>query len=387
MDDETAVSIGDADGGTVETRRCCSKDSCKVCCKRTGMVCLGVVVVLLLVFAGFAATSEKAKDYAYYEALPSDRVWVIAHAGAHNLYPDNTMFAFVNSVDMGVDMLEMDVRLSADKQVVVIHDETTGHYTQVDEKVQDLTLAQLQALDAGYSFGSLGPQKTQFESAERNDPANTFPYRGLGIKIPALREVFERFPEMPKNIELKPLEMGQEDPFVQEELIDGLCDLIREYNQTEKVIVCSFVQEAVVTFRERCPEVTVSPSYPRIVGLYIASLLGMEVAVTPDYEIIQVPQSVSSLTVTTTRMINAARNRNVKTAAWTINDRQDMESLTEKGIDGILTDRPDILLNVQGRLADSKIVTDEEFRDTPTGKGCERNSTLLTEAGCIYLGF
>jgi len=287
-------------------------------------------------------------------------------------------------------MLECDIRRTKDGEIVVIHDERTGHYTESNEKVQDLTLAEIQALDAGYSFGSLYSQKTEFASEERNDPAQTFPFRGLGIKIPTLVEMFTEFPDVPKFIEMKPLQEGRDEPLVQTELIESLCSVLKAYNQTDKVLVGSFIQEAIAKFQEICPGVSVSPSYGPIIRLYIAAMFGMEKAVTPKYETISVPTEFSvgpiSLEITKERLIKATQKRNAKVTVWTINDVEEMKELTKKKVDGILTDRLDLLQNLYGNLDEARIVTLAKMQATPTGGGCMNNQTLLTLAGCTYLG-
>mmetsp|Transcript_16224 Transcript_16224/g.21319 ORF Transcript_16224/g.21319 Transcript_16224/m.21319 type:complete len:401 (-) Transcript_16224:770-1972(-) len=369
-------------------------EGCKKCCKKCCKVCFAItlltVVVLLITFAIFASNSKEAANFPVYSLLPEDKVWVIAHRGGNNLWPDNTVFAFKNAMALGSDILEFDVRLTSDNEVVVIHDETTGETTEVDSRVQDLTLAELQSLDAGYSFGSLYRETAAFDSPERSDPAQTFPFRGLGLRIPTLVEVFVEFPDVPKLIEMKALVEGLENPTVPDDLIANLCDLIQTYNQTDKVIIGSFLQDAVESFRDICPDVSVSPGYSSIFSLYLAAMFGMEKAVSPAYETISIPESVDigpfTIEVTKKRMFEAAKNRNVKTGVWTINDVDSMEELIERGARGIITDRVDLLQNLNGNLTEENIVTLEELQATGTGEACINNATLLTTAGCEYLG-
>ncbi|MEZ4831342.1 MAG: glycerophosphodiester phosphodiesterase family protein [Caldilineaceae bacterium] len=136
---------------------------------------------------------------------------------------------------MGVDMLEMDVHASADGVLVVRHDDTVDSTTNGQGEVRTKTLAELKALDAGYRW--------------TDDDGATFPFRGQGITIPTLEEVFAALPDMPMTIEIK-----QADPSITQ----PLCDLIRRYNKTDQVIVGSFHNHALDDFRRICPEVATS---------------------------------------------------------------------------------------------------------------------------------
>jgi glycerophosphoryl diester phosphodiesterase len=140
----------------------------------------------------------------------------IAHQGGEDEAPSNTMFAFKTAMQYrGADMLELDVNLTEDGHLVVIHDDTVNRTTEStvprpDSRVMDLPLSEVQALDAGYTFRTDG-------SYNKSGPESDYPYRGMAsgdvppfpgyvatdFRIPTLREVLDAFPTTPINIEIK----------------------------------------------------------------------------------------------------------------------------------------------------------------------------------------
>ena len=114
---------------------------------------------------------------------------LVAHRGGSLIAPENTLVAFRSAVETWwADMLEMDAHLTRDGQVVVIHDPTVDRTTDGTGRVADLTLREIQALDAGYRF---------------LDGAGAYPFRGKGAVVPTLEEVLVAFPNVWVNVECK----------------------------------------------------------------------------------------------------------------------------------------------------------------------------------------
>ena len=119
-------------------------------------------------------------------SLPEHPFWdtpgprVIAHRGGRGLWPENTLHAFRNAHARGADVLEMDLRRTADGEIVVLHDATVERTTDGSGPVEGLTVGALQRLDAGHRWTA--------------DAGRTFPFRGRGITVPTLREVFVALP-------------------------------------------------------------------------------------------------------------------------------------------------------------------------------------------------
>jgi glycerophosphoryl diester phosphodiesterase len=294
-------------------------------------ILLGLVVLLAAVYAALALSARPAPDHAFlarFEAHPL----VMAHQGGNGLWPDNTLYAFEQAVALGVDVLEMDIHSTADGVLVVIHDSTVDRTTDGSGAVHDFTFAELQTLDAAYHWTP--------DDARGSGAGEDFPYRKQGITVPALEEVFVAFPEMPMNIEIKQAEPSIAAP---------LCQLIRDHGMADQVLVVSFHEEATREFRDTCPEVVTGTTENEVIALFALSKPFLEAVYSPAAGAVQVPEYRSGLHVITPRFIDAAHKRGLQVHAWTINDEADMRRLTDLGVDGIITDYPDRLLQLLGR--------------------------------------
>ena len=291
-----------------------------------GYFWLAAVIILAATYVYLAMqVGEKASERAVFISEKSP-VQVFAHRGGGGLIPENTLEAFVYSARMGVDVLELDVHATADGTLVVHHDSSVDRTTDGRGRVNELTLDQLKKFDAGYVFSTDGGQ--------------TFPYRGKGITVPTLREIFEALPEMTFNIEPK-----QRAPSI----VASLCALIRDRKMTGKTIVGSFNQMALDDFRRLCPEVATSASPSEVSQFLALQKTGIADSYSPPMQALQVPRNLGSLQIVTKDFVEAAHRRNLKVHVWTINETADMQSLIEMGVDGIMTDYPDRLLRLLGR--------------------------------------
>jgi glycerophosphoryl diester phosphodiesterase len=288
-------------------------------------VLFAFVVLLLAFYVVLALLARRAGPHSFFAQFPHHPL-VMAHQGGKGLWPENTLYAFERAAAMGVDVLEMDIHSTADGVLVVMHDSTVDDTTDGTGAIQSFTLEQLKALDAGYAWSPDGGQ--------------TFPYRGQGIVVPALEEVFAALPAMPMNIEIK-----QAEPSI----IVPLCQLLREYNMASRVLVASFHQDTIREFRRACPEVATATGEQEVIALFALSKVLIEGVYTPDAEAVQVPEYRMGLHVLTPRFVDAAHNRGLEVHAWTINETDDMQHMLDLGLDGIITDYPDRLLALLGR--------------------------------------
>ena len=288
-------------------------------------VLLGVLAVLAAAYAITALLARPAAEYPFFAQF-EQRPLVMAHRGGRALWPENTIYAFERAVELGVDVLEMDIHTTADGVPVVMHDDTVDRTTNGSGPIHSLTLEELKELDAGYDWSP--------------DDGQTFPHRGQGITVPTLEEVFAAFPNVPLNIEIK-----QEEP----SLVAPFCQLIREHDMVERVLVASFHEETIDEFRTTCPDVATSTSTSETVVLFVLSRLFLEATYGAPAEAAQVPEYRSGLHVLAPRFIDAAHNRGLEVHAWTINEGDDMQRMVSLGVDGIITDYPDRLLELLGR--------------------------------------
>jgi glycerophosphoryl diester phosphodiesterase len=253
---------------------------------------------------------------------------LIAHRGGAGLAPENTLRAFRNAVHTwGADMLEMDVRLTRDNEVVVIHDETVDRTTNGAGRVRDLSLAQLQELDAGYRF---------------LDPEGRTSYRGAGVTIPRFEEVLEDLPGVRMNVEAKD---GQSAP--------GLVDIIRRHGAQERVLVAAEWEKnrkAVAGY-----EGPWGASRRNLLWFFILIHTPWGRSHTPACDALQIPETYQGIRLLSPHTLSEAHARNLPVHVWTVDDPDDMRRMLAMGVDGIQTDRPDrlapILTELVGRPA------------------------------------
>lgn len=282
------------------------------------------LALVLAALAGWALLAKPAPAHPFYAGLP--QVAVIAHQGGERLWPSETLFSFKGAAQLGVDVLEMDLHITQDDVLVLIHDETVERTTDGSGSVEEMTLDELKALDAGYYWTA--------------DGGATFPYRGQGLTIPTLDEIFEAFPGYRMVIEIKKTERSLAAPF---------CALIRQYQMQERVLVASFHDQRMAEFRAECPEIATSAARQETTTFVLLSKLWLGGLFPPQFHSLQVPEKSSGITVMTPGFVRAAHARNLKVEPWTIDDPQQMKLYIEWGVDGIITDRPDLLLEVLGR--------------------------------------
>src|SRR6185503_18000015 len=169
-----------------------------------------IFIVLILLSIGISfVVNPKAPTVEYY--LGVTRPLVIAHQGGDGVWPGDTMYAFEKAVAIGADVIEMDAHITKDNQIVLMHDEKVDRTTNGEGLIEDLTVAELKQLDAAYQWS--------------NDGDKTFPFRGQGIQVSTLEELFQKFPQMRYVIEIKLTENPIDKP---------LCDLIRKRNMQDK---------------------------------------------------------------------------------------------------------------------------------------------------------
>ncbi len=279
------------------------------------------IVVIFLIFALHRLMTINLQPQR--PALEHDRPLLFAHRGGSALAPENTLPAFLNGVRFGADALELDIRLTADNQVVVFHDETLERTTNGSGKVRDHTLDELKQLDAGYHFTS--------------DDGATYPFRDQGVTIPTLAEVYAKFPAHLINIDIK-------DPLP--EAAKHLSEVIELAGATDRTIVGSFHSDILTQFRNLVPDVATAASEGETRAFYLLNLVGLGRLHRPLGDVYQILTSAGPAQLATPRFISNAHRLNQAVHYWTIDDPDEMRRLLEMGADGIITDRPDLALEI-----------------------------------------
>lgn len=242
------------------------------------------------------------------ETLYQDgKTLVYGHRGARAYAPMNTIPSFQVAINQGVHGVELDVHLSADGELVVIHDFTVDATTDGTGEVEKMTFAELRELDAGAYF----------------DPKYT------GTKIPTLKEVFEVMGNLGINVEIKAATAGIEFK---------VAELIRHFNAVDRVLVSSFNPDVLKRFRKVAPEIGIAFLYePDAPAELMGQMLGIaHEARHPMHTMIDA------------EYMRAARRWNYRVNTWTVNDPARAVELAGFGVDIIVTDKPDIILSALG---------------------------------------
>ena len=244
-----------------------------------------------------------------------------AHRGSRILWPENTVYAFGRAVDdHGIHYLELDVHLSSDRVPMVIHDATLDRTTDGTGYVADRSAAEIRELDAAYHF----------------DPDQGFPLRDSGIGVPTLDEVYKTWPEARVNIDLK--QSGEEW---------AVAEVIRANDAEHRTLVGSFIDRRISRFR-RITGRSVAVSAGPIAGIrmWMASRIGLPLRL--PVQAYQVSDQYAGFSIDR-KLVDTIHRAGSHIHVWTVNDADEMRRLLELGVDGIITDRPDILNEVLGR--------------------------------------
>ena len=230
----------------------------------------------------------------------------IAHRGASGTFAENTVRAFGAAIDAGADMCELDVQLSRDGAVVVIHDDTVERTTDGKGEVAELTLDELKRLDAGATFKG-GPFK--------------------GARIPTLDEVFAvTSGKCGLNIELKA--GGLEHQVAQ---------IMQARNALGDSIVSSFNWEYLKKIQQLHFNIRVGLlAEEKPVDLMMNAVAMRAYSINPRWDMV------------TSDLCKAAHQRGLKLYTWTVDADSRMRALIESGVDGIMTNYPERLRTVVG---------------------------------------
>lgn len=294
---------------------------------RSLLAIIAVIAIVITSFGLLASMARPAQDHPFFTSeIQLSGPKVIANKGGGGLWPENTLYAFEQATAMGVDILEMDVRRSADGQLVLIHDSSVERTTNGIGPVTQLTLAELQALDAAYHWS--------------DDDGQTYRYRDQGITVPTIPEVFSTLPEARMNIDMKT---------AQPKLATTLCALIHKHELSEQVLVSSLSQIALQHFREVCPTVATSASDEEVRVFFILNLFFLGPIYSPVFSALQVPEQRDWISVITPGFVRTAHNRGLEVFVSTIPEESNLQHMLEIGVDGVVSNYPDQMLITLGR--------------------------------------
>lgn len=242
----------------------------------------------------------------------------IAHRGSRVLWPENTDTSFQGAYDLGYRHFETDLHLTADGVVVCFHDPTVDRTTEATGRVEDFTLAELQALDPGH----------------RHATADGYTFRDGGSRVPTLEWLLTNFPDVSVVVDLKCDGLGE-----------PLAALMDDLEAHDRLIVGSFSEIRISEIKEltdmRVP-VSCGPTLARL--WVLASRMGRGAG--GEIAALQLPTRMRGVRVVDEKLVDAAHDAGLQVHAWTVNERFEMNRLLDIGVDGLITDRPDRLKEV-----------------------------------------
>jgi glycerophosphoryl diester phosphodiesterase len=247
----------------------------------------------------------------------SDRPLVFGHRGGAKIGPENTVLAFARGMAAGADGFECDVRLSADGVPVVIHDPTLDRTTDRTGAVGALSADELARVDATCRFQ---PGDPAFAATEV-------------VGVPTLSSVLRQFPSARVIIELKD---------TQDALAHAVADLVGRLGAEPRVCVGSFNRSVLTRLRALAPGIVTSASLPEAQRTLARSWIPFPRFGRPAYRAFQVPERSGRLHVVRPAFVRQAHREGAVVQVWTVDSPDAVRRLLGLGVDGIITDRPDI---------------------------------------------
>ena len=322
------------------------------------MIIIGVLVFLELI--------PIAPEY------PKENLWIIEkgsrplivpHAGAKELYPESTKYAFRKLYEDGYDVFEVDLVITKDGYLISHHDVTLTRLTGYNEYVKDLTLAEVEQRFKSSNFGKNLPNYDAIKDE----------------LVPAtLNYLFDTYPNMLYIIEIKDTETnsGKE---TMESAVTTLINLIKEKQMEKQVIVASF-DDAVTKLVKASSDLMTGTAVKETLKFVMLSFLKVDFFYRPQDSALIIPfkddidesqrgllekvpgfirkrlttydetNDIYYTNLVKQYIINDAHRHNMAVLYWTVNDKEEMKRLIEMGVDGIITDRPDLLMEVYEEL-------------------------------------
>eukprot|EP01112_Ceratiomyxa_fruticulosa_P024169 TRINITY_DN968_c0_g1_i7.p1 TRINITY_DN968_c0_g1~~TRINITY_DN968_c0_g1_i7.p1 ORF type:complete len:407 (-),score=66.49 TRINITY_DN968_c0_g1_i7:33-1253(-) len=312
----------------------------------TALLLASVCVVIYLVYSYIPIQNYPSP----LNFLSSDRPLILSHRGSRLLNPENTILAFKNSLWIGADVIETDVRITKDKKLVIFHDDAVDRVTNGKGLVKNLTFDEIRSLDAGYWF--------------THDNGVSYPFRGKGIQVPTIEEVYQNFPDTFINIEIK------DDDVLAAELLHN--EIMKRDGWYKKIVVGGRFCKALNKFRKLSKKAGVliptSACEPEVIHFLTHCTFHTHRAwfgwIKPyEPSAFQVPVESGPFRLDTSSLISCVRELNKKIHYWVVNNPNEMKRLVEVGADALITDRPDLAVEVFRSMGLMKKLSDAEIAE------------------------
>lgn len=289
---------------------------------------LFVLIISIYILLQFSCFKKEKKARKIFKN--GDFPLVFAHRGSSNLFPENTELAFIKSFEMGVDAFETDIRLTKDGKIITQHNEDIDETTDGTGKVIDYTFDEIKEFNFGYRF---------------KDIYGNYPYaenRVKGLYPMEVSSLFEKFGDsVVYSIDVK------DDGELGLKSAELLYKCVKEYKLEKNVIFSSFNEENLKYLRKISNgEIIVSGSMKKTIDVVLSSYFGYDSFKKFDTHAMMIPR-FEKLPLDTKYLIYKFHKHNIAVCYWTINTEKEMRQLIKKKVDGIITDRVDLLLKIK----------------------------------------
>lgn len=288
---------------------------------------LGIVAVYALSqLVGFNTNPNTNNRFKAKDGFPL----VISHGGSKELFPENTAYAFQKTMEFGVDVLELDLRMTKDDILVTHHNETIDETSDGTGKVNDYTFEELKK----FNFGA------KFKDLDGNMPYLT---KNDLIVPMSLDELFSKYAKKVLFI----IEIKDEGD-LGKKAANQIKSLLDKYDIVKDVVVASFVKENNVYYKSIMHKDSITSASEEQAKTLVYSMYGGYDFAYTNYGVegVQFPL-FQSVPLDTSYLIYKMKKHNLFVHYWTINDEKTMKQLIDKKVDGIITDRPDLLIKLK----------------------------------------
>lgn len=290
------------------------------------------VAFALVAAAGAAWASTKVlskpESRTTKKALEYEQPIILAHRGGSALAPECSPSAFEQAAKLGVHGFEIDIRLTKDEEIVVFHDEELNRVTNFTGRISDYTLAQLKEADLGHHF---------------LDIEGVPSYKNCGEQIITLGELLNSYPQMLINMDMKDAPNTYEGSLMPSKL----WKLLEEHQAFDRVVVASFYDDQLDRFNLYAQNsVAIAASEKEVRKAYTAYSSKLKHLYHPKADVFQIPVKSNVFPLDNPGFIKFLNSLNIPVHYWTINDPEVMKKLISNGAKGIITDRPDLAMEV-----------------------------------------
>jgi glycerophosphoryl diester phosphodiesterase len=291
-----------------------------------------IIILLILVgtcfLASFACSLIKSSPDRNYIIEKGKVPLIIAHGGSKQLFPENTMMAFDGVDQFHPDVMEMDVVLTKDSILVTHHDLTINRLSNGEGNVADYTYDGLKQFNFGHKF---------------KDAGGSYLYRDTIIPPAKLEKVLAKYGSKYQFC----IEIKDYSPELGQRAARQLYKLLKKYDMESRTLVACFEDDVLSYFYKISDgKIHISSGKQQTKQFIILDILHLGNFFTGKTSALQIPVEREGFKLDKKSLIKTAHQKNIAVHYWTINDEEKMKELIDLGVDGIITDRPDLLVKV-----------------------------------------